>query len=82
MQNANGSTFQEISKRNFRPLCVAIPETEILSAFDKYARPLYEQIVKNQRESRILVALRDVLLPKLLSGKLRVKDAERIVWSA
>ena len=79
LRNANGSTFQEISKRNFRPLRVAIPEPDILSAFDEHVRPSYEQIVKNQRESRTLAALRDTLQPKLITGKLRVKGAERIV---
>ena len=78
LQYANGSTFQEISKRNFRPLGVAIPETDILSAFDKHARPLYKQIVKNQRESRTLAALRDGLLPKLVSGELRLPHVNRI----
>ena len=72
LQNANGSTFQEISKRNFRPLRVAVPEDDILSEFGEHVRPLYEQIVKNQRETRTLAALRDGLLPKLMSGELRV----------
>ena len=52
LQNANGSTFQEISKRNFRPLNITIPKPEILSVFDKRVRLLYKRIVKNQRESR------------------------------
>ena len=76
LQNANGSTFQEISKRNFRPLGIAIPEPDLLSVFDGHVRPLYEQIVKNQRESRTLAALRDALLPKLVPGKMRAKQVE------
>ena len=35
-----------------------------------------------ERESRTLAALRDTLLPKLISGELRIKDAERIVGRA
>ncbi len=72
LRNANGSTFQEISKQNFRPLGVVIPDSENLYAFDELVRPFYEQIVKNQRESRLLAGLRDGLLPKLMSGVLRV----------
>lgn len=72
LQNANGSTFQEISKRNFRPLKIMIPKPEILSMFDKHVRLLYERIVINQRESRTLTTLRNELLPKLISGGLRV----------
>ncbi len=37
------------------------------------------QIVVGKRESRTLAALRDTLLPKLISGELRVKDAEKFV---
>ena len=72
LQNANGSTFQEISKRNFRPLNLAIPKPDILSVFDKLVRLRYERIVINQRESRTLTTLRNALLPKLVSGELRV----------
>ena len=79
LQNSNGSTFQEISKRNFRPLNITIPEPEILSVFDKHVRLLYERIVKNQRESRTLAVLRDALLPKLVSGEIRLRNAEAIV---
>jgi type I restriction enzyme S subunit len=38
-----------------------------------------ERMAENERESRILAALRDTLLPKLISGELRVKDAERFI---
>ena len=40
---------------------------------------LVERIVVDKHESRTLAALRDTLLPKLISGELRVKDAERII---
>jgi type I restriction enzyme S subunit len=40
---------------------------------------LIERIVASVHESRTLAALRDALLPKLISGELRVKDAERFV---
>jgi type I restriction enzyme S subunit len=47
--------------------------------FDALATLLFAQADKRERESRILAALRDALLPKLISGELRVPDAERIV---
>jgi type I restriction enzyme S subunit len=81
LANANGSTFQEISKRNFRPLPVAVPAEAVFRAFDQQVRPLYERIVSNERETSTLAALRDALLPKLLSGELRVRDAESIAAS-
>jgi type I restriction enzyme, S subunit len=76
---ANGSTFLEISKANFRPIPVVAPPEEIMLAFDRIVRPLYARIVSCAQESRTLATLRDTLLPKLISGELRVKNAERLV---
>lgn len=70
--NANGSTFQEISKSNFRPLPVLVPPPHILRAFQKTVQPLYEKIVGNLRENETLTSMRDYLLPKLLSGEIRL----------
>jgi type I restriction enzyme, S subunit len=52
---------------------VVLPPEDILSAFLDFVLPLRKQIIHNVRESRTLAALRDTLLPKLLSGELRVK---------
>lgn len=79
VSRANGSTFLEISKTNFRPIPVVTPSVDVMRAFERLARPLYKRIVESTRESRTLAALRDTLLPKLISGELRVKDAERIM---
>ena len=68
LAKANGSTFQEISKGNFRPLPVIVPPEPILQAFDALAHPLYQRIVQNERESRTLAQTRDLLLPRLMSG--------------
>ncbi|MBS9445188.1 restriction endonuclease subunit S [Xylella fastidiosa] len=76
--NANGSTFQEISKSNFRPIPVVVPSESVLEIFQKSADLLYRKMTENERESRSLAQLRDTLLPKLISGELRVPDAERI----
>ena len=71
---ATGTTFAEISKQNFRPILVALPPKELMGAFTARVSPLYERIVANLRQSRILATLRDTLLPKLLSGELSVAD--------
>lgn len=77
--NANGSTFQEISKKNFRPIPVVVPPEPIRSAFDATVSPMLERIIANERESRTLAQTRDLLLPRLMSGELRVAEAEKIV---
>jgi type I restriction enzyme S subunit len=76
VSRANGSIFLEISKANFRPIPVIAPSASIMRVFAERARHLYQRIVAGERDSRTLAALRDTLLPKLISGELRVKDAE------
>lgn len=76
VSRANGSTFLEISKANFRPIPVIKPTTDVMQVFDYLARPLYEKIANCERESRTLTTLRDALLPKLISGEIRVSDAQ------
>ncbi len=76
VSRANGSTFLEISKASFRPIPIVRPPDVILDMFEKTVRPAYARIVSNEQEVRTLAALRDALLPKLISGEIRVKDAE------
>jgi len=73
VSRANGSTFLEISKANFRPIPIVTPSAHVMKEFEQLARPLYERIVESARESCTLAALRDTLLPKLLSGEISVK---------
>jgi len=82
VSRANGSTFLEISKANFRPIPIVRPSSDVMKAFERLAEPTYRRIVKCTCESRTLAALRDTLLPKLISGELRVADAERFVKAA
>lgn len=76
-QSANGSTFMEISKKAFRPLPVCVPTIEIRGAFDQLAVPIFDKIKANELHRCSLTELRDTLLPRLISGKLRLPDAER-----
>ena len=72
INHANGSTFLEISKGNFRRIPLVLPDKEVMTTFDNYARQFHQRIVSDERESRALAALRDALLPRLVSGALRV----------
>ena len=82
LANANGSTFMEISKRNFRPITAVVPTPEVLQRFMRIVNPFHQQIVSLHKQSRQLANIRDTLLPKLISGKLRVPNAERILERA
>jgi type I restriction enzyme S subunit len=79
---ANGTTFLEISKTNFRPIQVLVPSNSVLRKFTEQTGVIHQRAVSNLRESHTLASLRDALLPKLLSGEVRVKDAEKFVGHA
>ena len=72
VNHANGSTFLEISKSNFRRIPLVVPAEAAMTAFDRLTRTLHEHIVSNERQSRALAVQRDVLLPELVSGEVRV----------
>jgi type I restriction enzyme S subunit len=76
---SHGSVFDTITTRTFHAHAAVLPDRDVLIAFDRKVRPFFELILCNQKESLTLAALRDALLPKLLSGEIRVKQAEKIV---
>jgi type I restriction enzyme S subunit len=76
VSNANGSTFLEISKGNLRRIEMLVPEGRILHRFRDLVVPLFRRLTNNLRESRTLAAIRDALLPKLISGEISVVDGE------
>jgi type I restriction enzyme S subunit len=69
---ANGSTFQEISKSSFKGIGISIPNTDLLNSFDQIIYPIFDRIVSNEKENQTLIQVRDALLPRLMSGKIRV----------
>ena len=71
---ANGSTFLEISKRNFRRIPLVVPTEEVMTAFDRLVGMLHKHVVSSERESRALAVHRDALLPRLVSGELRMEQ--------
>jgi type I restriction enzyme S subunit len=73
---ANGSTFMEISKSAFRPIPALVPSSEVLNAFAEIADPLFKRLVENERQAQTLTQLRDTLLPRLISGQLRLPEAQ------
>lgn len=72
---ASGTTFPEISKKNFRPIPVLVPHKDVLNMYDAVVESLYHRIVSNLIENRTLVEVRDILLPKLISGEVRIEGS-------
>ncbi|NYG21164.1 type I restriction enzyme S subunit [Agromyces hippuratus] len=76
LARATGAAQQHVSKGDVEQLAVPIPSRDVLEAFAGVATPLLELAAIAERENRTLAATRDALLPQLMSGKLRVRDAE------
>ncbi len=71
-----GAVQPKLNQLNLKSVPFIRPSSEVCKAFNKVTAPWFAQIRHNQEESRTLAALRDTLLPKLLSGELRVKQAK------
>lgn len=73
---ASGSTFKEVSGSTMKNVPAVIPDTETLARFNDFCAPIFiqQRILEEQNQS--LAALRDSLLPKLMSGKLDVSGIQ------
>lgn len=79
---SNGSTFMEISKKSFREISVIKPPEVLLKCFTDLIAPVFDRIVENEHKIQTLASIRDALLPRLISGKLRLPEAEAMVGEA
>ena len=78
----SGSTVDRIPLTEFPDYPMLWPGEALAKAFDAAVKPWWRMIHQNETESQTLAALRDTLLPKLLSGEVRVKQAERALENA
>ncbi|MBH8605829.1 restriction endonuclease subunit S [Thermoactinomyces sp. CICC 10522] len=69
---ANGSTFLEISRKVFKEIGIVVPPKHILEKFNEIVEPIIQSIYQSEIEIQKLTELRDTLLPKLMSGEIRV----------
>ena len=80
MRHSTGSTIPyAVWSSSLEEMPVIVPPSEVRRAFDGVVRPILDRIPEPHFQNKTLAALRDALLPKLISGELPVKDAERIV---
>jgi type I restriction enzyme S subunit len=63
---ASGTTFSELSKRNFRPMKILVPSQEIIIAFNDYISTIFDQISLNLEMNKNLVCQRESLLDQLI----------------
>ncbi len=73
---ASGSTFKEVSGATMKSVPAVIPDSDTLAQFNTFCTPIFaeQQVLEEQNQS--LAALRDSLLPKLMSGELDVSNID------
>lgn len=76
---AEGTVFGSINKRDFHNIPCIKPQELAVQLFETSMEPVDERIEVITFESRTLAALRNTLLPKLISGEIRIKDAEKFI---
>lgn len=74
MSRTHGTVFDTITKRTLNEQDVILPSESERDKFYVKVKPLMEKIQENQRENQTLERIRDTLLPKLMSGEVRVND--------
>jgi type I restriction enzyme S subunit len=79
LSHANGATFLELSRGNFKRLQVRLADVSAMRQFGETAEALHGRARAAAVENQRLAITRDALLPQLMSGKIRVGDAERAV---
>lgn len=71
-----GAVQPKISQANLRLVQVVIPPQSELDVFNELICPMFEQIRQNQEQNNVLSAMRDALLPKLMSGEVDVSSVQ------
>lgn len=81
-RTSDGTKMPRTSWGRMERYGLCLPSASALEAFNACVEPMLDRIVSNIQESRALAVMRDFLLPKLMSGEVRVKDAEKLVGEA
>ena len=76
---SKATTMGHIQRRHLGEAETTCPPDDVLSILGQTVGPLVERTIKNDLEARTLAQTRDLLLPKLMSGEIRLRDAEGVV---
>ncbi|MCZ4103422.1 restriction endonuclease subunit S [Streptomyces sp. H39-C1] len=79
---AHGTVFSTVNMKTFDHIEIPAISDDLSAALESRLAPLHRLVEARVEESRILASLRDTLLPQLMSGETRVREAERIVEGA
>ena len=75
-QRTHGSVFDTITRDTLSGVTIICPDISVITAFESLLLPIMERIRENLIQAQTLATLRDTLLPRLISGQLRLPEAE------
>jgi type I restriction enzyme S subunit len=78
-QRAHGSVFDTITQESFTGVLMCFPSESSIAAFEGNIEPLMLRVRENLIQAQTLATLRDTLLPRLISGQLRLPEVERMI---
>jgi type I restriction enzyme, S subunit len=73
-----GVAIPGLNSTQVKSLTTLVPTPDVARAFDAHVEPTITRVLANCNEARSLAKIRELLLPKLMSGEMRVKDAEKV----
>jgi type I restriction enzyme S subunit len=76
---ATGTTVLAMPKEAVEEYQVPLPPPPLLKAFGQVVAPILERVEQGEIQSGSLAKIRDTLLPRIMSGKLRIPDAEEVM---
>lgn len=79
---AHGSVFSTITRATFDNVQLAYASDKVFEAFESLALPMFDKVLGNVKENRTLAATRDILLPKLMFGEIRLSEADDLMEAA
>jgi type I restriction enzyme S subunit len=79
LYNSEGTVFGAINGKDLASIQRVLPSAGLVASFNSQCLPIDDLIESNTSEAEHLTSTRDALLPKLISGELRIPDAEKLV---
>ena len=78
-QRSHGSVFDTITTETMTGVFIIYPDNSVIHAFEKLLNPVMDRILNNLEHIKTLTSLRDTILPRLISGQLRIPEAEALI---
>ena len=77
-----GSAVPTLNRNHVHSLRYVLPPIELVKAYEGTALSIHQRVLENNRQAQTLTQLRDTLLPRLISGQLRLPEAETLLEKA